>query len=122
MIVVVEPEPEGLWGSVVPAPMIVIPIPAGTLMPEAQVHEPAGILITSPSTAVCVGPFITAFTSLLLQVAAVCVAACAVAPKMAVKKSPDKTRFMILVIGRLSLSVLPYENEADCAGTLPVFG
>jgi hypothetical protein len=48
----------------VPLPMIVIPIPLGTVIPAVQVHVPAGILIVSPLTAVCVGPLITAFTSL----------------------------------------------------------
>jgi hypothetical protein len=51
--------------------MIEMPIPAGTVIPAVQVQVPAGILIVSPSAAVCVGPLITAFTSLWLQLAAV---------------------------------------------------
>jgi hypothetical protein len=55
----------------VPLPVMVIPMFLGTLMPLDQVHDPAGIWITSPSTAICEGPLMTAFTSLWLQVAAV---------------------------------------------------
>src|SRR6266478_4139286 len=54
----------------VPAPMMEMPTPE-ILMPEVQVQEPDGILIVSPLTALCVGPLITAFTSLSLQEAAV---------------------------------------------------
>jgi hypothetical protein len=36
----------------------------GTVMPEVHVHDPAGILIVSPLTAVRVRPLMTAFTSL----------------------------------------------------------
>jgi hypothetical protein len=36
----------------VPLPLIVMPILAGMVMPEVHVQEPAGIWITSPSTAV----------------------------------------------------------------------
>jgi hypothetical protein len=55
----------------VPLPAIVMPILEGTTMPEAQVQFPAGILTVSPSTAVCVGPLMTAFTLFRLQSAAV---------------------------------------------------
>jgi hypothetical protein len=51
----------------VPLPMMVIPTPLGTVMPDVHVQEPDGIWITSPLTAVCVGPLMTAFTSLWLQ-------------------------------------------------------
>jgi hypothetical protein len=54
----------------VPVPVMVMPMP-DTLMPEVQVHDPAGMTTTSPSTAVCVGPWMTAFTSLWLQEVAV---------------------------------------------------
>ena len=47
----------------VPSPMMVIPMPLGTVSPVLQVQEPDGILITSPLTALCVGPLMTAFTS-----------------------------------------------------------
>jgi len=47
-----------------PAPMIEMPIFNGTLTPVVQVHDPAGTLIVSPSTAVWTGPLMTAFTSL----------------------------------------------------------
>lgn len=40
----------------VPAPVIVMPIFDGTVIPLVQVHEPDGIWITSPSTAVCAPP------------------------------------------------------------------
>jgi hypothetical protein len=55
----------------VPLPTIEIPMPLGTTMPEVHVQDPAGTLIVSPSTALCVGPFITAFTSCWRQEAAV---------------------------------------------------
>jgi hypothetical protein len=55
----------------VPAPTIEIPMLLGTVIPVVQLHDPEGILIVSPSTAVCVGPLMTAFTSLWLQEAAV---------------------------------------------------
>lgn len=64
-----EPNVDGLDDGV-PLPLIVIP----TLLivtPEDHVQEPEGIWITSPSTAVCVGPLITAFTAAWLQDAAV---------------------------------------------------
>jgi len=54
---------------------MVIPMPLGTVMPELQGQEPEGIWITSPSMAVCVGPLMTALTSLWLHEAAVYVAA-----------------------------------------------
>ncbi len=44
-----------------PLPMSVIPTVIVT--PEVQVQVPAGIWMTSPATAVCVGPLMTAFTS-----------------------------------------------------------
>lgn len=47
----------------VPLPRMAIPTPLGAVMPVVQVHDPAGILIVSPFTAVCVGPLMTAFTS-----------------------------------------------------------
>jgi hypothetical protein len=47
----------------VPLPMIDIPLPERTVMPVDQLQEPAGIWMASPSTAVCVGPLMTAFTS-----------------------------------------------------------
>jgi hypothetical protein len=50
---------------------MVIPMPLGTVIPEVQVHDPAGMMIVSPSTAVCIGPLMTAFTSIWLQDAAV---------------------------------------------------
>jgi hypothetical protein len=55
----------------VPLPEIVMPILLGTTIPEVQVQEPDGILMVSPSTAICIGPLITAFTSLWLHEAAV---------------------------------------------------
>src|SRR6202035_680425 len=54
-----------------PAPMMEMPIPLGTVIPLVQVQEPAGILMVSPLTAVCLGPLIIAFTSDRLQDAAV---------------------------------------------------
>ncbi len=48
----------------VPLPWMVMPIPLGTVIPDDQVHDPAGIFIVSPSTATCVGPLMTAFTLL----------------------------------------------------------
>lgn len=55
----------------VPFPIMVIPTPLGTLIPEVQVQEPGGMLMVSPLTAVCVGPLMMAFTSDQLQDAAV---------------------------------------------------
>ena len=55
----------------VPEPMIVIPMLLGTTIPLAQVQDPDGILMMSPSTAVCVGPLMIALTSTWLQEAAV---------------------------------------------------
>jgi hypothetical protein len=55
----------------VPVPLMVMPMPLGTVTPVVQVHVPEGRLIVSPLTAVCVGPLITAFTALWLQEAAV---------------------------------------------------
>jgi hypothetical protein len=55
----------------VPAPTIEIPMLPGTVIPVVQVHDPEGILIMSPSTAVCVGPLMIALTALWLQEAAV---------------------------------------------------
>src|SRR5882724_5793170 len=57
----------------VPLPAIVMPIFDGTVMPVevVQVQEPEGIWMISPSTAVCVGPLMTASTSAREQVAAV---------------------------------------------------
>jgi len=48
----------------VPVPVIVIPMLLGMVMPGLvdQVHDPAGITMISPSTAVCVGPLMTALT------------------------------------------------------------
>src|SRR5882672_7304145 len=54
----------------VPDPTIVIPLPA-MVMPEVIVQVPAGMTMTFPSMAVCVGPLMTAFTSERLQLAAV---------------------------------------------------
>src|SRR6267378_4085703 len=63
------------WSVIVvtpcPAPIMEMPIPLGTVMPLVQVHEPAGMLIVSPLTAVCVGPLMMAFTADWLQDAAV---------------------------------------------------
>src|SRR6266568_5603029 len=93
MIVVVL-EPMGYW-PFDPAPMMLIPMPEGTTMPVVQVQVPAGMLIVSPSTAVCVGPLMTAFTSVRLQVAAVNVP-CALADD-AIKHNIARTRnFFIL--------------------------
>jgi hypothetical protein len=47
----------------VPLPMMVIPIPLGTVIPDVHVQDPAGMLIVSPLTALCVGPLMTAFTA-----------------------------------------------------------
>src|SRR5262249_21244528 len=55
----------------VPVPRIEMPIPAGIVTEVVQVHVPAGIFITSPLTATCVGPLMTAFTLFRLQSAAV---------------------------------------------------
>ena len=55
----------------VPFPINVIATPEGTVMPLVQVQVPEGTLIVSPLTAVCVGPLMTAFTSLRLHDAAV---------------------------------------------------
>ena len=55
----------------VPLPMMLMPMPLGTVTPLVQVHAPAGTLIVSPSTAVWVGPLMTAFTLLRPQSAAV---------------------------------------------------
>ena len=63
VLTVPAPELLGLLFGV-PLPMIDIPIPLGTVTPPVQVQDPAGILMVSPSTALCVGPLITAFTSL----------------------------------------------------------
>jgi hypothetical protein len=54
-----------------PLPMMEIPIPLRTVIPLVQVQDPAGIIMMSPSTAVCVRPLMTAFTSDLLHDAAV---------------------------------------------------
>src|ERR1700733_6769170 len=53
-----------------PEPITLMPMPFGIATPTFQVQEPAGILIVSPSTALCVGPLITAFTSDCLHEAA----------------------------------------------------
>ena len=53
-----------------PDPMMLMPMPAGMTIPVCQVQEPEGISIVSPSTALCVGPLITAFTSDCLHEAA----------------------------------------------------
>ena len=45
--------------------------PLGTVRFEVHVQMPDGMTIVSPFAAVCVGPLMTAFTSLSLQVAAV---------------------------------------------------
>jgi hypothetical protein len=50
-----------------PLPIIVIPMPPGTVIPPVHVQVPAGMFMVSPSTAVCVGPLMTAFTSDRLQ-------------------------------------------------------
>ena len=50
-----------------PLPIIVMPMPPGTLIPPVHVQVPAGMFMVSPSTAVCVGPLMTAFTSDRLQ-------------------------------------------------------
>jgi hypothetical protein len=47
----------------VPEPIRVIPTLAGGTRFEAHVHIPAGTLMISPSTAVWIGPLMTAFTS-----------------------------------------------------------
>jgi hypothetical protein len=72
----------------VPLPLIVMAMLWGTVMPLVHVQEPEGIWIVSPSTAVCVGPLMTAFTSLQLHDAApyTAAAACGVARKGAVKR------------------------------------
>lgn len=57
----------------VPLPMMLIPIPDGTVIPEVQEQVPDGILIVSPLTALWVGPLMTAFTSASWQEAAVTV-------------------------------------------------
>jgi hypothetical protein len=67
------PETEGATLGV-PVPRMVMPIPAGMTIPALQVHIPAGIWMISPSTAVCMGPFTSVFTSGWLHVAAVKVA------------------------------------------------
>jgi hypothetical protein len=54
---VLEPD----WG--VPAPIRVNPTPPGADRFEVHVQLPAGMLIVSPLTTVCVGPLMTAFTS-----------------------------------------------------------
>src|SRR3984957_20983345 len=53
-----------------PEPITLMPMPFGIATPTFQVQEPAGILIVSPSTALCVGPLITAFTSVCWHEAA----------------------------------------------------
>lgn len=50
----------------VPDPMMEMPTPE-IVIPELHEQEPAGIMIVSPLTAVCVGPLMTAFTSEVLQ-------------------------------------------------------
>src|SRR5262249_7397738 len=93
---------------------MVMPIPLGTVMPPVHVHDPEGIWIVSPSTAVCVGPLMTALTSLRLHDAAVYTdtAASGVAPKGAVtrraktakgavKRRVNATRPLMLSIDKL---------------------
>lgn len=66
-------------GPTVPPPELGVPVPVMSMptpvmaMPEDQLQgEPVvGMMILSPSTAVCVGPLITAFTSDWLHEAAV---------------------------------------------------
>jgi hypothetical protein len=72
----------------VPLPLIVMPMLGGTVMPVVHVHDPEGIWIVSPSTAVCIGPLMIAFTSLQLHDAALytAAAACVVALKGAVRR------------------------------------
>jgi hypothetical protein len=55
----------------VPEPISVRPIFAGGTRFDVQVQVPDGTVIISPSTALWVGPLMTAFTSLWLQDAAV---------------------------------------------------
>jgi hypothetical protein len=60
----------------VPGPVFGVPIPVSVIPTEidnplVQVQVPAGMMIVSPATAVCVGPVMTALTSLRLQEAAV---------------------------------------------------
>src|ERR1700690_4097000 len=59
----------------VPFPVMVMPMFDGTTMPEDHAHVPAGMLMISPSTAVCEPPthvpplaLIQAFTSATAQV------------------------------------------------------
>jgi hypothetical protein len=70
----------------VPVPVIVIPLPV-TVMPLDQVQEPAGIWTVSPFAALLTA----VFTSFRLHDAAVCVAACVVAPKSAIKNRANQT-------------------------------
>ena len=64
------PDPKVL-GPVFGVPLPVSVIPTEMESPLVQVQVPAGMIIVSPATAVCVGPLMTAFTSLGLQDAAV---------------------------------------------------
>jgi hypothetical protein len=54
----------------VPVPVMSIPTPE-IVIPVVHVHDPGGMMIVSPFTAVCVGPLMTALTSDWLHVLAV---------------------------------------------------
>src|SRR5579859_3881441 len=89
----------------VPEPMMEIPIPLGTVIPLVHAHEPAGIWIVSPSTALCMGPLMTAFTFDWLQEAAVKVP-CAFAE--GARKSTDaKNKTIKKLTNRFILSAFP---------------
>jgi hypothetical protein len=95
--VVEEPE------LAVPLPMMVIPMLLGNVIPLVQVQVPDGILIKSPLTAACVGPLMTAFTSIWLQDAAVYVPCAHNGAASAPKRNVIKTAFAVVFIGRCLL-------------------
>lgn len=68
--IVVPPPGDGLTGSEVPEPMMLIPLPE-TLTPEVHVHVPAGIMTVSPSDVI----LMAVWTSVELQEFAVNVVA-----------------------------------------------
>src|ERR1700740_1146807 len=107
MTVVLVPAPKvpvPVFG--VPAPMTEMPTPE-ILTPEVQVQDPDGILIVSPFTALCVGPLMTALTSLWLQDAAVTVlCAFAIGPQRPTTRATRKHQFFILNTGEIPFETI----------------
>jgi hypothetical protein len=81
-----------------PLPMMEIPIPLRTIIPLVQVQDPTGMMMVSPLTAVCVGPFMTAFTSLRLHDAAVKVPCERAGGANAIQRTKSMTIVSVLII------------------------